>query len=82
VGAAIRAAREAKGLTMSAASAYTGGRIGVSLWSIYEIGATELKLKNAVRIARALRSRWNFSSRTACARRPGREPTLRKRSPC
>jgi transcriptional regulator with XRE-family HTH domain len=54
VGAAIRAAREAKGLTMSAASDYTGGRIGVSLWSIYEIGATELKLKNAVRIARAL----------------------------
>jgi transcriptional regulator with XRE-family HTH domain len=54
VGAAIRAAREAKGMTMSAASAYTGGRIGVSLWSIYEIGATELKLKNALRIARAL----------------------------
>jgi transcriptional regulator with XRE-family HTH domain len=54
VGVAIRASREAKGLTMSAASAYTGGRIGVSLWSIYEIGSTELKLKNAIRIARAL----------------------------
>jgi transcriptional regulator with XRE-family HTH domain len=54
VGLAMRAAREAKGLTMSAASAYTGGRIGVSLWSIYELGATEIKLRNILLIAEAL----------------------------
>jgi hypothetical protein len=54
VGLAIRAVREAKGYTLDWASTQTGGLVSLQLWSIYELGATEVKLKNALAIARAL----------------------------
>lgn len=54
VGAAIRTIREAKGYTLDWASAQTGGLVSLQLWSIYELGATELKLKNALAIAGVL----------------------------